>query len=153
MKRENLSEGANKEIDKVFNFAFVKKAIVILLLIFYSASTIGATINMHYCMNKFASWSLSNVKKEKCANCGMKNTGCCKDEKKEIKLTLDQQKAANNLINHHLGFKALSVNHYNFSASCIVDFNILDKQNLAYLHSPPLNLEKDKQAILSTFII
>ena len=131
----------------------MKKAIVILLLIFYSASTIGATINMHYCMNKFASWSLSNVKKEKCANCGMKNTGCCKDEKKEIKLTLDQQKAVDNQINHHFGFKALSVNHFNFSSSSTVDFNILDKQNLAYLHSPPLIREKDTQAVLSTFII
>ncbi|MEN9382214.1 MAG: hypothetical protein RI940_1095 [Bacteroidota bacterium] len=83
----------------------------------------------------------------------MKNTGCCKDEKKEIKLTLDQQKAVDNQINHHFGFKALSVNHFNFSASCIVDFNILDKKNLAYLHSPPFIREKDTQAVLSTFII
>lgn len=131
----------------------MKKAIVILLLVFYSASTIGATINMHYCMNKFASWSLTNVKKDKCANCGMKNTGCCKDEKKEIKLNLDQQKTADNQINHHLGWKALSVNHFIISASCLFDVNILTKQNLAYLHSPPFLLEKDTQAILSTFII
>ena len=122
-------------------------------MVFYSASTIGATINMHYCMNKFASWSLTNVKKDKCANCGMKNTGCCKDEKKEIKLTLDQQKAADNQINHHYGWKAISGNHFIISASCLFDVNILTKQHLAYLHSPPFLHEKDTQAILSTFII
>ena len=122
-------------------------------MVFYSASTIGATINMHYCMNKFASWSLTNIKKEKCANCGMKNTGCCKDEKKEIKLTLDQQKTADNQINHHYGIKALSVNYFNISVSCLFDVHKLTKQNLAYLHSPPFVQEKDTQAKLSIFII
>lgn len=108
---------------------------------------------MHYCMNKFAGWSLTNVKKEKCANCGMKNTGCCKDEKKEIKLTLDQQKTAYHQINHHDGVKSLSVSHFNLSAFCALPVNILSKQHLAYLHSPPFIHEKDTQAILSTFII
>jgi hypothetical protein len=75
----------------------MKKGIVILLLLIYSVSTIGATINMHYCMNQFAGWSLTSEKKEKCAKCGMRNTGCCKDEKKQIKLTLDQQKSSLNL--------------------------------------------------------
>jgi len=105
-------------------------------------------------MNKFASWSLSNVKKEKCANCGMSNTGCCKDEKKQIKLNLDQQKAAYNQINHSFGLKSISVDNY----FCIIgnhqfDSNIRSKQNLAYLHSPPFLHDKDTQAILSTFLI
>ncbi len=78
----------------------MKKVIVILLLALYSAATIGATINMHYCMNKFAGYSFKEIKKDKCPKCGMKNTGCCKDEKKQIKLTADQQKTDFNIGEH-----------------------------------------------------
>ncbi len=127
----------------------VKKVIVILLLVMYSASTIGATINMHYCMNKFAGWSFSNVKKEKCSKCGMINTGCCKDEKKQIKLSSEQQKAE---YNQKINFQALTLvkpaEVYNtcFSVS-------IPKQNFAYLHAPPFLIKKNTLAFFSTFLI
>ena len=71
----------------------VKKFAVIVLLIFYSIGTIGATIHLHYCMNRFVGWSLWHSKESKCSKCGMKekSNGCCKDEHKQIKLKSDQR--------------------------------------------------------------
>jgi hypothetical protein len=127
----------------------MKKAIVILLMVLYSASTIGATINMHYCMNKFAGWSLISKKKDKCPKCGMTNTGCCKDEKKQIKLSLDQQKSEYNHINYDRFLVVSTVTFYNANASCIK----IVKHNFTYLHGPPILLGQDTQATLSTFLI
>ena len=127
----------------------VKKVVVILLLVIYSVSTIGATINMHYCMNKFADWSLFGKKKDKCAKCGMDNNGCCKDEIKQIKLSLDQQKAE---YVQNVKFNVVTIlkSPFTFPAK---KFNSINKQILAYLHSPPLILKKDLQAFYSVFLI
>ena len=130
-------------------FVAVKRIIVILLLILYSASTIGASINMHYCMNKFASWSLSSEKKEKCATCGMTNSGCCKDEKKQFKLSLDQQKTEGcQNINTHSPAVVKGTTVYNINK-----FVVMNKQNPAYFHTPPLILKKNPQAFFATFLI
>ena len=133
----------------IYTFVVVKKGIVILLLVLYSVSTIGATINMHYCMNKFAGWSLTSEKKEKCAKCGMANTGCCKDEKKQIKITLDQQKGE---YTQSTNFNPLVIVNTPgvYSAS---HFIIIDKQSLVYFHAPPLILKKNIQAFFATFLI
>ena len=128
----------------------MKKGIVILLLLIYSVSTIGATINMHYCMNQFAGWSLTSEKKEKCAKCGMRNTGCCKDEKKQIKLTLDQQKSSVNLaIAARLSIAENKI--ISFQINRFVSFN--NNDTLPYLHAPPLISLKDMQVLYSTFLI
>jgi hypothetical protein len=73
----------------------MKKAAVILLLVIYSSTTMGATIHLHYCMNDFVGWSLRHGKNNKCGKCGMKEKkdGCCKDEHKQIKLKAEHQKS------------------------------------------------------------
>lgn len=55
----------------------------------------GATIHLHYCMNKFVGWSLRhNDKSNECGKCGMKEKkGCCQDEHKQIKIDDDHQKS------------------------------------------------------------
>lgn len=61
----------------------------------------GATIHLHYCMNKYVGGSLWHDKDDnKCGKCGMKEKkgGCCKDEHKQAKLTTDHQKAATQFI-------------------------------------------------------
>ena len=128
----------------------MKKGIVILLLLIYSVSTIGANINMHYCMNQFASWSFTSEKKEKCAKCGMKNTGCCKDEKKQIKLTLDQQKSSINLVyNASFGVVQNKI-IYNQSDKLVACRKI---NLLHHTHAPPLIPLKNVQAFYSIFLI
>ena len=127
----------------------VKKLVVILLLIAYSASAIGTTINMHYCMNKISDWSFSSKKKDKCAKCGMSNNGCCKDEKKEIKISSDQQKAE---YTQNVKFNIGAIIIHNFTNPTKNLFSI-NKPFLAYLHSPPLILQDNKQAFYSIFLI
>ena len=130
----------------------MKKVIVILLLFFYSAATIGATVNMHYCMNKFAGYSLSTIKKDKCSKCGMNNSkknSCCKDEKKQIKLSNDQQKTTlNNTVN------ILFTSVVNVTPVYINSYSVLNTFILyAHREPPPLIPKQGIQALYATFLI
>jgi hypothetical protein len=127
----------------------VKKALVILLLVLYSASTIGATINMHYCMNKFAGYSFNSEKKDKCPKCGMKNMGCCKDEKKQIKLTADQQKAE---LNTEIHFQPVVLQTSFPFPQNVVNANP-QKQSCQCTHAPSLIAYINAQAFFATFLI
>lgn len=82
----------------------MKKFLVTILAFVYLSSTIGATINMHYCMDKLVAWGLGDgtTKSKACPYCGMAKTnedkhcgkeskGCCKDEQKIVKLENDQK--------------------------------------------------------------
>ena len=82
----------------------MKKFLVTILALVYLSSSIGATVNMHYCMDKLVAWGLGHEKtgKKSCPYCGMAKTsedkhcgkeskGCCKDEQKIVKLENDQK--------------------------------------------------------------
>lgn len=73
----------------------MKKIVAIFFLITYGFTTIGATIHLHYCMNKFVGAGLWHSNNNKCGKCGMiekDKKGCCKDEHKQIKLKSDHKK-------------------------------------------------------------
>ncbi|WP_162902847.1 HYC_CC_PP family protein [Taibaiella koreensis] len=73
----------------------MKRILTLLMLLMYSANIVGATVHVHYCMGKFAGWSLSRFEDDRCGRCGMKAKGkneCCKDVKKEIKLEKEHQR-------------------------------------------------------------
>jgi hypothetical protein len=75
----------------------MKKFFVSILAIFYLTSSIGATIHLHYCMDKLIEWNLEHSKSDRCSTCGMSKKqigkGCCKDEYKQLKLQGDQKTA------------------------------------------------------------
>ncbi|HEU5167957.1 MAG TPA: hypothetical protein VFU29_20575 [Chitinophagaceae bacterium] len=72
----------------------MKKILVSILAVFYLASSVGATVHLHYCMGKLINWSLLNNDGDKCDKCGMKKDGgCCKDENKFVKNNVDQKVA------------------------------------------------------------
>jgi hypothetical protein len=100
-------------------------------------------------MNKISDWSFSTKKKDKCAKCGMTNNGCCKDEKKEIKISSDQQKAE---YVQNVKFNIGALITHNFTTPTKNLFSI-NRPYLAYLHLPPLILQKNKQAFYSIFLI
>ena len=54
-------------------------------------------MHLHYCMEKFISWNLSESENKTCGKCGMKESatqkGCCKDEVKQLKIDTDHQKS------------------------------------------------------------
>jgi hypothetical protein len=75
-------------------------------MLIYGAATMGATVHMHYCMNKLVGWSLHHDKEDTCGRCGMEEKdkdGCCKDEQKHVKLKVDHQKSN---ISHLVTFMA-----------------------------------------------
>lgn len=77
----------------------MKKFLATILAVFYLASTTGATIHMHYCMDKLVELNLSPSEKDECGTCGMEKSmqndnGCCKDERKQVKLENDHYKSA-----------------------------------------------------------
>ncbi len=73
----------------------MKTIVAIFFLIIYSFTTVGATVHMHYCMNKLIGSSLYHNKEKKCEKCGMRKSaikGCCKDEHQFVKLEREHQK-------------------------------------------------------------
>jgi hypothetical protein len=80
----------------------MKKVLAAILAFVYLSTSMGATIHLHYCMGKLASWGLINHENKNCEGCGMvKNKtashsmtakmDCCRDEHKEIKTDKDQK--------------------------------------------------------------
>lgn len=84
--------GSGSKMDK----EIVKTTFVIGLLILYSVTAIGVTVHFHYCMDRFAGWSLWDTDDQKCPKCGMHEhkEGCCSDVHKQIKLSDDYQKTS-----------------------------------------------------------
>src|SRR6187455_1672217 len=71
----------------------MKRIVVSILGVFYLASSVGATVHLHYCMDKLINWSLLKGG-DKCNKCGMeKDGGCCKDENKFVRNNVDQKVA------------------------------------------------------------
>ncbi len=76
----------------------MKKFAVIIVAILYFAVSSGVIVNMHYCMNRFASADVGYATSQKdCGTCGMhkeKSHGCCHDEVKLVKIDDDQNKGS-----------------------------------------------------------
>ena len=68
----------------------MKKFFAAILAILYFATTTGATVHLHYCMDKLVEQSLWHSEKDQCSKCGMDKSlekkGCCKDEYKQVKV-------------------------------------------------------------------
>ena len=69
----------------------MKKLAATILAIIYISTSSGAVIHLHDCMGKLVKTGLGHSKQDKCGKCGMKNTdaensGCCKDEYRQIKI-------------------------------------------------------------------
>lgn len=72
----------------------MKKFFATILAVLYLATTTGATVHLHYCMDKLVEQNLWHSEKEPCSKCGMEKSqqtdkGCCKDEHKRVKVEND----------------------------------------------------------------
>lgn len=73
----------------------MKKITIAILAVIYLVVSSGIAVSIHYCMGKVSSIDLVH-NDEKCGKCGMeKNTGCCKNEFKIVKLS-DSHKLLSN---------------------------------------------------------
>jgi hypothetical protein len=79
----------------------MKKLLVFILALTYLAEASGISLYKHFCMDRFVSWGLTKGGKN-CPTCKMEKSqpgkgfckGCCKDEQKLIKLTVDHKAEA-----------------------------------------------------------
>lgn len=75
----------------------MKRFFAFILLLVYSVTSIGATVQLHYCMGKLSGWSLAltDLHSKECSKCGMEkmhsDKGCCHDENKLLKIQDDQR--------------------------------------------------------------
>ena len=84
----------------------MKKFVTATLAVFYMSASTGATLHLHFCMDKLVAWGFGKEKanKDSCPYCGMVKTSadkhcgkqskdCCKDEQKQVKIEKDQKTA------------------------------------------------------------
>jgi hypothetical protein len=74
----------------------MKKFLVSILAIFYLGTSVGATVNLHYCMGRLVNWDLSIKETHTCGKCGMekvktKKNGCCEDKYQVLQVEKDQK--------------------------------------------------------------
>jgi hypothetical protein len=65
------------------------------MLLIHTAAGSGTVMSMHYCMGSLASMQIGHEEELECAKCGMKNSGCCHDDVKIVKIDNAQFVKAN----------------------------------------------------------
>jgi hypothetical protein len=80
----------------VYFYTGMKKLLVSILAIFYLGTSVGATVNLHYCMGRLVNWDLSIKETHTCGKCGMeklktKKNGCCEDKYQVLQVEKDQK--------------------------------------------------------------
>lgn len=114
----------------------------------YGVTTVGATVHLHFCMDKFVGWDLSHSQNSTCSKCGMKESatkkGCCKDEEKQLKIDTDHQKST--ITSFENSLQAPVINNfpivYQFTR---VDFKASSKD---IFYPPPLDLTIQKRIVM-----
>lgn len=107
-------------LNKKCIFTAMKRFFAFILLAIYSVTTVGATVQLHYCMGKLSGWSLAwtESKSKECSKCGMEkmhsDKGCCHDESKLLKIQ-DDQKA---------NYVSLEISKLSVAAPVLIDHTI-----------------------------
>lgn len=81
----------------------MKRFAAAILAFLYLVTSAGATLQLHYCMDKLVDWNTGQQETSTCGQCGMekesgKDDGCCKYEHKFFKVSPDQKAVENSLL-------------------------------------------------------
>lgn len=120
----------------------MKKILFSISFLCYFAVTSGIIINSHYCMKRLVSVHLFESTPERCGKCGMEthdSNGCCRDEVKLVKLTVDQ----NQFIGTEFQLAAPELVMRTPSDFIIASLQHTNVQRHFHNHSPPLLSEQD----------
>lgn len=101
----------------------MKKLLTTILTFVYLSTSMGATIHLHYCMGKLASWGLIDHESKNCMQCGMAKQksaaqcmtakmGCCKDEHKQIKTDSDQKLFPSEFFKYNSLSQTIAINEF-----------------------------------------
>jgi hypothetical protein len=123
----------------------MKNVLATILALVYLSTSLGATIHLHYCMGKLASWSLIDRERKTCGRCGMvikktalqsiaSKTNCCKDEHKLIRTNTDQKLSPSEPLQYGSFSQSIATNEPATQIENVFSFPI------GYLntHAPPL---------------
>jgi hypothetical protein len=124
----------------------MKKVFVTILAVIYLTTSIGATVHLHFCMDKLVAWELGSEKSKSkaCPYCGMVKTsadrhcgkqakGCCHDEHKQVRAEKDQKTVD---VGYKLERPFFSVATHSFSGGLYLDvFSPVLEYPL--IHAPP----------------
>jgi len=99
----------------------MKKVLATILAFVYLSSSMGATIHLHYCMGKLASWGLIDHESKNCPQCGMAKKSydsqcmaakknCCRDEHKQLKTDKDQKLFSSEFFKYNPLSKSIALN-------------------------------------------
>jgi hypothetical protein len=116
----------------------VKKFFALILSILYLTTSTGATVQLHYCMDKLIGWDLNGNNSEKCSRCGMDKSkshkkGCCKDEQKQVKVHNDQKLTESSIFQIQLLSQANPLSFDNYKIEAIQSL----AQTFPVTHAPP----------------
>lgn len=81
----------------------MKRFAATILAVLYLVTSAGATLQLHYCMDKLVDWNTGRQEAATCSHCGMeketgKDDGCCKYEHKFFKVSPDQKAVENSFL-------------------------------------------------------
>lgn len=111
----------------------MKKFLAFILAIVYLSSSIGATINIHYCMGK--KYAAELINHNKCGKCGAKNKepGCCKTEHRFFKIK-DNHVMAARISSPFVPFALI----HSFGAAFRIYAFVSPQVLINSVHAPPL---------------
>ena len=112
----------------------MKRYALLILATFYLLISSGVTVNVHYCMGKLASLGLLTHDSKKCSNCGMDNSGCCKDEVKILKIQDNQ-----NTTSSFVAIPKVAVSIPSYTADVPQTLALSRSIHSSADHSPPLS--------------
>ncbi len=120
----------------------------------YGITTVGATVHVHYCMDKIIGWDLSQTESSTCGKCGMKENstkkGCCKDELKQLKIDNDYQTSTVAFL--HKNFSVPAIKFY----PSLLEFNrvVLNTDvNIEHYSPPLLPFAQERTILYCTYLI
>ena len=110
----------------------MKRVLTFLLLLFYTVSSVGASVSTHYCMGKIRKCQCATPKTEK-------KDHCCKDTVKYVKSQEDHSLQLAVVVKKHLNF-ASDICKTNFASSSYVytSQHSFVKQFLCSATAPPI---------------
>ena len=116
----------------------MKKVFIAIFALVYMSTSVGATVQMHFCMGKLAHWGFVSNESKTCSKCGMekfpkKDNGCCKDEHTFIKNDIDQKTTETAFQMAHAIAVALPISFFEIPAAEITTFTKQTANN----HAPP----------------
>jgi len=138
----------------------MKKFLTTILAFVYLSTSMGATIHLHYCMGKLASWGLIDHEGKNCAQCGMVKKdfapqcvagkmNCCKDEHKLVKTDTDQKLSSSEFSKYNRLSQDIALNE--LATQTIKVFSVAVEYPGS--HAPPLSGSSDLFVLYCNFRI